>query len=98
MGKKGGDLCGNFLGLNWGLHGSGTSVAPHKNPLRASCRRAIFQTRNDFWGDHIAGNPRYKDMTNSLIEYHFDGDTGIGARQQGREWLLLVYCILFEDR
>src|SRR5258708_34160791 len=37
-------------------------------------------------------------MTNTLIEYHFDGDTGIGARQQGREWLLLVYCILFEDR
>src|SRR5260221_11309260 len=37
-------------------------------------------------------------MTNTLIEYHFDGDTGIGARQQGREWLLLVYYILFEDR
>src|SRR6267378_1812426 len=37
-------------------------------------------------------------MTDTLIEYHFDGDTGIGTRQQGREWLLLLYCVLFEDR
>jgi hypothetical protein len=37
-------------------------------------------------------------MTDTLIEYHFDGDTGIGARQQGREWFLLLYCVLFEYR
>src|SRR3981081_669220 len=37
-------------------------------------------------------------MTDTLIEYHFDGDTGIGTRQQGCEWLLLLYCVLFEDR
>ena len=61
-----------------------------RHELGAEHRSAIFQTGDDRRGCDIAGHPRDKDVSETLVEDQLDGHPRIRARQDGGEGLLLL--------
>ena len=89
VGVEGADLPGHCLCFDRGLYRTAIGVAQHHDRLGAEHRSAIFQTGDDRRGCDIAGHPRDKDVSETLVEDQLDGHPRIRARQDGGEGLLL---------
>src|SRR5664279_6471079 len=91
------DLAGDLLALDGRADGATIGVSQDNNYLRAQDSGAILQAADDLRRDDVARDAGDKDVANALVENKFDGDAGVGAGQDGSEWLLFVSRVLLED-
>jgi hypothetical protein len=62
------DLTRNGIGLHGSFYSSAACVTEHENNLDAEGGDGVFETRNDFRRDDIAGDASDKDVTDGLIK------------------------------
>ena len=84
------DLTRDGVGLHGSLYSSAARVTEHEDHLDAENGDGVFETRNDFRRDNIAGDASDKQVAKALIENEFDGNTRVGTGEDGGKGLLLL--------
>src|ERR1700730_2359074 len=95
---EGADLAGHRLTVDSGLDRAAIAMAQHHDHLGAEYDRAIFDAGHDLRGRDIAGDAVDKHMADALVEDQLYWHAGIGAGKHGGERLLLLGCVLLQDR
>jgi len=72
-------------------------VTEHEENLDAEDGDGVFETRNDFRRDDIAGDAGDKDVTDGLIKNEFDGNARVGTGEDGGKGLLLLDGVFLEN-
>ena len=91
------DLTRNGVGLHGSLYSSAARVTEHEENLDAEDGDGVFETRNDFRRDDIAGDAGDKDVADGLIKNEFDGNARVGTGEDGGKGLLLLDGVFLEN-
>jgi hypothetical protein len=92
------DLAGDGICFHGGFYGAATRVAQDEKNLDAKHRDAVFEAGDDLRRNNVACDTRNENLADSLVEYQFDGNAGIGAGENGSERLLFGDGAFPEDR
>jgi hypothetical protein len=72
-------------------------VAEDEDDLGSENSDAVFEARDNLGRDHIAGDARYEDASDGMVEHDLDAHARVGAGENGGEGFLLVYSMVAQN-